>query len=29
MMFYAAAGLPQFIWDALDELALATVASAS
>ncbi len=25
MMFYAAAGLPQFIWDALDELALATV----
>ena len=25
MMFYAAAGLPQFIWDALDEIALATV----
>jgi feruloyl-CoA synthase len=25
MMFYAAAGLPQFIWDALDELALQTV----
>ncbi len=25
MMFYAAAGLPQFIWDALDELALKTV----
>ncbi len=25
MMFYAAAGLPQFIWDALDEVALATV----
>jgi feruloyl-CoA synthase len=25
MMFYAAAGLPQFIWDALDELAVATV----
>jgi len=25
MMFYAAAGLPQFIWDALDEIALKTV----
>ncbi|HXE17759.1 MAG TPA: feruloyl-CoA synthase [Stellaceae bacterium] len=25
MMFYAAAGLPQFIWNALDELALETV----
>jgi feruloyl-CoA synthase len=25
MMFYAGAGLPQFIWDALDELALDTV----
>ena len=25
MMFYAAAGLPQFIWDALDEIALETV----
>ncbi len=25
MMFYAAAGLPQFIWDALDALALETV----
>jgi feruloyl-CoA synthase len=25
MMFYAAAGLPQFIWDALDEIALDTV----
>jgi feruloyl-CoA synthase len=24
MMFYAAAGLPQFIWDALDELAVET-----
>jgi feruloyl-CoA synthase len=25
MMFYAAAGLPQFIWDALDELSFETV----
>ena len=25
MMFYAAAGLPQFIWDALDELAVKTM----